>query len=67
MCERIKEILKEHGFIHEFMSVGELNDALRKYEELVKLIVRECAQVASDCDGTHYVGTAIEQHFGVEE
>ena len=36
-------------------------------EKFAELIVRECAQVASDYDGAHYVGTAIEKHFGVEE
>lgn len=32
-----------------------------------ELIVRESARVASDYDGAHYVGTAIEKHFGVTE
>ena len=36
-------------------------------EKFAELIVRECAQVASDYDGAHYVGTAIEEHFGVSE
>ena len=36
-------------------------------EKFAELIIRECAQVASDYDGAHYVGTAIEKHFGVEE
>ena len=36
-------------------------------EKFARLIVRECAEVASDWDGAHYVGTAIEKHFGVEE
>lgn len=36
-------------------------------EKFAELIVRECAQVASDDDGAHYIGTAIERHFGVEE
>lgn len=35
-------------------------------EKFAELIVKECAQVASDYDGAHYVGTAIEQHFGVQ-
>lgn len=35
-------------------------------QKLAELIVRECAQVASDYDGAHYVGDAIEQHFGVK-
>ena len=35
--------------------------------KFAELIIRECARVASDYDGAHYVGTAIEKHFGVEE
>ena len=35
-------------------------------EKFARLIVQECAEVASDWDGAHYVGTAIEKHFGVE-
>ena len=35
-------------------------------EKFAELIIRECAQVASDYDGAHYVGTAIQQHFGVK-
>jgi len=38
-----------------------------KYEKFAELIVRECAEVAEDYDGAHYVDTAIKQHFGVEE
>jgi hypothetical protein len=36
-------------------------------EKFAELIVKECARVASDYDGAHYVGDAIEKHFGVEE
>ena len=36
-------------------------------EKFAELIIRECARVASDYDGAHYVGTEIEQHFGVRE
>ena len=39
-------------------------DQLARFAEL---IVRECAEVASNYDGAHYVGTAVEKHFGVEE
>ncbi len=44
---------------------GEFHEAYT--QKLAELIVRECARVASDYDGAHYVGTAIEKHFGVEE
>ena len=36
-------------------------------EKFARLIVKECAEVASDYDGAHYVGTAIEKHFGLQD
>ena len=47
-----------------FLSAHADEDDLQKFAEL---IVRECAEVAEDYDGAHYVGTAIKQHFGVGE
>ena len=46
-----------------FLSAHADEDDLQKFAEL---IVRECAEVAEDYDGAHYVGTAIKQHFGVK-
>ena len=68
MNERIEKIAKEHGFIHEFMSPGEKNDALKKYEKFAELIVRECAKVAEeyDCNLSGNGGEILE-HFGVKE
>jgi hypothetical protein len=37
-----------------------------KYEKFAELLIRECAEVAEDYDGAHYVGTTIKQHFGVK-
>jgi hypothetical protein len=37
-------------------------DELNAFAEL---IIRECADFASDYDGAHCVGTAISQHFGI--
>ena len=31
-----------------------------------EMIIKDCAELASDYDGAHYVGTAIEQHFGIK-
>jgi hypothetical protein len=31
-----------------------------------EMIIKECAEIASDYDNTNYVGPAIELHFGVE-
>ena len=77
MNERIKE-LKEQAFNF----VAEQNMTKKEYfwenikhdrtlqdrvdKKFAELIVKECARVASDYDGAHYVGTAIEEHFGVE-
>jgi hypothetical protein len=52
-----------HGAVDEDTELNLSNSELQKFAEL---IVKECAQVASDYDGACYVGTAIEQHFGVE-
>jgi len=68
MNERIKQLVEQAGaeFYADTILVNgkDADDLMRKFAEL---IVRECARVASDYDGAHYVGTAIEKHFGVEE
>ena len=56
MNERIKELLKQSGWVYYEAQEGDI-------EKFAKLIVQECAEVASDYDGAHYVGTAIEKHF----
>ena len=35
-------------------------------EKFAELLIKECAEVAEDYDGAHYVGTTIKQHFGVK-
>jgi hypothetical protein len=69
MNERIEKLMDQslnvnwYGFLDKDC-VGQFTRSdLKKFAEL---IIRECAQVASDYDGAHYVGDAIEQHFGVE-
>ena len=65
MNEQILAMAKECGLCDQDGDFyGAKNSA---YERFAQLIVRECARVASDYDGAHYVGTAIERHFGVEE
>ena len=67
MNERIKELAEQAGFcgtgFHNTLPGTTHEDAIKN---LAELLIRECARVASDYDGAHYVGTAIEQHFGVE-
>ena len=59
--EVIKELAEQAGLEYNFDPMLWL-----KYEKFAELIVRECAEVAEDYDGAHYVGTAIKQHFGVK-
>ena len=68
MDQRIEELALKCGAWHQVY--GNRNFMLDEHFDIAKfarLIVRECAEVASDWDGAHYVGTAIEKHFGVEE
>ena len=62
MNERIIELAEQAGLEYNFDPMLWL-----KYETFAELIVKECAEVAEDYDGAHYVGTAIKQHFGVKE
>ena len=36
-------------------------------KKFARLLIQECADVAEDYDGAHYVGTEIEKHFGIKE
>ena len=77
MNERIRELAEEHGFIHEYMTIGERNDALTKYREFAELIVRQCGYYADvfeslgcpvDMDPTETKPSDyIKKHFGVQE
>ena len=72
MNERIRELAEQLGYNVDFEPSDDETD--RSYqvinndfaEKFAELIVRECAEVAEDYDGAHYVGTAIKKHFGVE-
>ena len=61
MNERIKELAVSSN-LYDGWFCGEGN-----IEKFAKLIIEECAEVASDYDGANYVGTEIKKHFGVEE
>ena len=62
MNERIKELYNQCFVVLENQSPNTGFD----FEKFAELIIRECAEVAEDYDGAHYVGTEIKQHFGVE-
>lgn len=80
MNPRIQELAEQSGVIHEFMTVGEKFDALKRFEKCVKLIVREClVQIDNgipdtNCSASGAYKTAkiaatnrVKQHFGVEQ
>ena len=58
MNERIKQLAERAGF---------LNKDEESIEYFAELIIRECAEVASDYDGADYIGREMKKHFGVEE
>ena len=62
MNERIKELYNQCFVVLEDQSPNTGFD----FEKFAELIIKECAEVAEDYDGAHYVGTEIKQHFGVE-
>ena len=63
MNERIKELYNQCFVVLENQSPNTGFD----FEKFAELLIKECAEVAEDYDGAHYVGTAIKQHFGIEE
>ena len=67
--ERIKQLADRAigSMPYDWIQTHDWNIPDEFLEKFAELIIKECAQVASDYDGAHYVGTAIEKHFGVEE
>ena len=45
MNERMRKLAEEAGIIHIHMSVGEIFDALQKFEKCAELIVQECVDI----------------------
>lgn len=67
MNVRIRELLEKHGFIHDGMTVGEKNDALKKFERFSEVIARECADFVEQDQGSgSAMASRLKQHFGVE-
>ena len=67
MNERIEDLMYQSG-----LTAQGCWDQMDSYdrsaiEKFAKLLIKECAEVAEDYDGAHYVGTEIQKHFGVEE
>jgi hypothetical protein len=72
MNKRIQEIIEECGIVHEYQTVGEQNDILRRYEKLVEAIVKECADISIAIangrpqEGSYYPAGAMYKRFGVK-
>ena len=67
MNERIKELALQAGAtVMERSGWTDFGTLDLDVEKFAELLIRECAEVAEDYDGAHYVGTTIKQHFGVE-
>ena len=67
MNERIRELALQAGAtVMERSGWTDFGTLDLDVEKFAELIIKECAEVAEDYDGAHYVGTAIKQHFGVE-
>ena len=64
MNERIRELMYQaaNGMI-SYDAEGDWRLSGKEVEKFAELIIRECADVASDYDGAHYVGEAVEKHF----
>lgn len=64
MNERINVLIEQAGLEYNFDPMAWL-----KYEKLVELVVRECAQVADVADENkcEWIGGNILTHFGVKE
>jgi hypothetical protein len=70
MNERIKQLIEQAEFEENdgHISIqGVYMFNTTRMEKFAELIIRECAEVASEYDGAHYVGTVIQNHFGIEK
>jgi hypothetical protein len=47
MNKLIEGFLEKHGFIHPHMTTGERSDAIKKYQLLVELVIKECCDQIS--------------------
>ena len=70
MNTKFLELAEQAGFgvvngsiLAETISIDiEITAELKKF---AGLIIRQCAELAEDYDGAHYIGTVIKEHFGV--
>ena len=67
MNERMRKLAEEAGIIHAHMSVGEIFDALQKFEKGAELIVRQTMDYASrNWEHGHLLAEDLKVYFGVE-
>ena len=79
MNNKFIEIAERNMFIHEHMSVGERNDAMRNYCSFAELIVEECMitilkeskwywdkEEFESADAVMNAARRVKEHFGVK-
>lgn len=65
MNERIKDLIEQEMTKYYEGEYADSKTALWNLEEFAESIIRQCAELAEDYDGAHYIGTSIKEHFGV--
>jgi len=66
MNDKIKELIPENMIKYYDAVYTDSICASWNLKEYTEMIIRQCAEIAEDYDGAHYIGTAIKQHFGVK-
>lgn len=44
MNEQLLKLAEKHQFVHEHMSPGEKADAIRKFQDIAEVIIKECVE-----------------------
>ena len=68
MNERIKQLAEQAGFKVNWQHADVQAIKMKRFEELARLIVRECIDNMENCDGDlDFAIWKTKQDFGVEE
>lgn len=70
MNERIEQLAKDQGLIHEFMTTGERNDALNKYKKFADALLSDVVEFVEYkfdfCGDEMFIADKIREHYGVD-
>ena len=66
MNDKIRELIEQEMTKYYEGEYADSKTAEWSLQEFAELIIRQCAELAEDYDGAHYIGTVIKEHFGVE-